>query len=48
MENISDIRLYDSDVIVTLSGINEYGENATKLESGLNSLVQIIDQKLNN
>ena len=48
VENISDIRLYDSDVIVTLSGINEYGENATKLESGLNSLVQIIDQKLNN
>ncbi len=47
-ENLNDIKLYESDPIVALSGISKYQENAPQLESGLNNLVNAIDQKLKN
>ncbi|MFA5932115.1 MAG: hypothetical protein WC793_01930 [Candidatus Paceibacterota bacterium] len=47
-ENTSDIRLYDSDVIVALSGISQYQNNATLLESAVKKLTDIINNKLNN
>ncbi|MCX6752575.1 MAG: thrombospondin type 3 repeat-containing protein [Candidatus Nomurabacteria bacterium] len=45
-ENLSDIKLYDNDTIVALGGISKYQENATQLESDLNSLATAINQKL--
>ena len=48
VENLSDIKLYDNDSIVALGGISKYKENTTQLESDLNNLVNVIDQKLKN
>jgi hypothetical protein len=48
LENTSDIRLYDSDVIVALGGISQYQNNATLLESADKNLIDIINNKLNN
>ena len=47
-ENISDMKLFDSDAIVALGGISKYQENAIKLESDLNNLANAINQKLSN
>lgn len=47
-ENLSDIRLYDTDVVVAINGISQYMENAEKLDSAVNNLANAIDQKLNN
>ena len=44
VENISDIKLYDTDVIVSLSAISQYEKNTTLLESAVSDLVN----KLNN
>ena len=48
VENISDIKLYETDVIVSLSGISQYEQNTTTLESNINALENTIRQKLNN
>ena len=45
-ENLSDLRLYDSDPIVALGGISKYQENATRLESDLYNLANAIIKKL--
>lgn len=47
-ENLSDIKLYDNDAIIALSGISKYEENANKLESDINNLANAINQKLKN
>lgn len=38
-ENLSDIKLFGTDVIVALSGISKYEENSTKLEADINALL---------
>lgn len=48
LENISDIKLYDTDAIVALSAISQYEKNAATLETTLNDLGSAIEQKLNN
>ncbi|TSC77986.1 MAG: Uncharacterized protein G01um101424_120 [Parcubacteria group bacterium Gr01-1014_24] len=48
VENISDIKLYDTDVIVSLSAISQYDQNTTTLQSAINSLAGAIGKKLNN
>ena len=48
VENISDIKLYETDVIISLSGISQYEQNTTTLESNINTLENTIWQKLNN
>ncbi len=48
LENISDIRLYESDTIVALSAIAQYAPNTDTLESSIDSLLITIQQKLNN
>jgi hypothetical protein len=48
VENTSDIRLYDSDVIVALGGISQYQNNANLLESAVKNLTNTINNKLNN
>lgn len=47
-ENLSDIKFYDSDAIVALSGISQYNQNTTLLQSAINKLRNAIEQKLNN
>ncbi len=47
-ENLSDIRLYDSDPIMALGGISQYQKNATRLKSDLYNLANAIIKKFNN
>ncbi|OGI60369.1 hypothetical protein A2641_01475 [Candidatus Nomurabacteria bacterium RIFCSPHIGHO2_01_FULL_37_25] len=46
IENLSDIRLYDSDPIMTLGGISNYQKNVNQLESSLGNLFTAVSQKL--
>lgn len=48
VENLSDIRLYDTDPVVSLSGITQYQKNSDALEAAANSLANTISQRLNN
>jgi hypothetical protein len=48
LENLNDIKLYDSDVIVALGGISQYETNSTLFLSSLKSLQDVISQKLGN
>ena len=48
VENLEDIKLYDTDVIVSLSGISQYQKNTATLESATNNLGNAIKQKLSN
>ncbi|MFA6520122.1 MAG: thrombospondin type 3 repeat-containing protein [Candidatus Paceibacterota bacterium] len=48
VENLSAIKLFDTDVIVALGGISQYEKNAAKLESDSNNLANAINQKLKN
>jgi len=48
LENTSDIKLFDTDAILALSGISKYEENANKLEIDFNNLINTVSQKLNN
>ncbi|HEV7702349.1 MAG TPA: hypothetical protein VGO63_02820 [Candidatus Paceibacterota bacterium] len=45
-ENVSDIRVYDTDVIVAMSGISQYETNADALEVATNNLANTINQRL--
>lgn len=47
-ENISDIKLFDTDTIVSLGAISKYGENTTALVSDIKNLQNKIREKLNN
>ena len=47
-ENLSDIKLYESDAIIALGGISKYQENSNQLELDLNNLANTINQKLKN
>jgi hypothetical protein len=48
VENISDIKLYSTDVVVALSAISEYDQNTATLNSAIQKLSDAINQKLNN
>jgi len=48
VENLNDIKLFESDVIVALGGISQFETNAAALESNLKNLADAINQKLNN
>ena len=47
-ENASDIRLFDTDPIVTLGGISQYQKNVAQLELSLKNFLEGIKQKLSN
>lgn len=47
-ENYSDIRLYDTDVIVSLSAMIQYGQNTVILETAASNLTKAIKQKWQN
>ena len=47
LENLSDIKMFDSDVIVVVGAVNKYEENVTLLEEAVIILVQNIYIKLN-
>jgi hypothetical protein len=46
MENLNDIKLYDTDVVVALSAISQYQTNAATLEATSQILADAIKQKL--
>lgn len=48
LENLNDITLYDSDVIVALGGISQYQTNITLYQSATQNLSNAINQKLKN
>jgi hypothetical protein len=48
MENTEDIRLYSTDIILSLGGISQYDKNITLLNSSLENLSNAITKKLNN
>ena len=46
VENLNDIKLFDKDIILAISGISQYQTNNTILESDLKSLGEAVNQKL--
>jgi hypothetical protein len=46
--NLENIKMYEKDSIVALSGITQYAENTTKLETAVTELMTVLLQKLNN
>lgn len=48
VENLNDIKLYDTDVIMALAGISKYEQNSTELVSNLQKLNDIVNKKLRN
>jgi hypothetical protein len=47
-ENVSDIKLYDTDPIVSLGAISQYDQSTTALQGVISNLNNAINQKLNN
>lgn len=47
-ENLNDIKLFDTDPVVSLGGISQYSQNTNTLLSDIANLQNIIQQKLNN
>ncbi len=47
-ENLSDIRLYDTDPIVAMGAISQYEKNSILLKTATKNLLGAIGQKLNN
>ena len=48
VENLEGIKLYETDVIVSLSAISQYDQNTIRLDLAINNLTEAITQKLNN
>lgn len=48
MENISDMKLFDSDPIVAIGAMSKYAENMISSQSALKALASAISKKLNN
>jgi len=48
VENINDMKLYDSDPILAIGAITQYNQNSTNMQLAVNNLTEIIKQKLNN
>jgi hypothetical protein len=47
-ENINDIRLYDTDSIIALTGISQYDSNVIALEEAVTGLGIMVEEKLSN
>lgn len=48
VENLSNMKLANTDVILAISALSRFGEDITALESAFNELLVKISQKLNN
>jgi len=48
MENVSDIQFFETDTVLAMSAINQYGENTNVLDAVIIKLSKAISQKLNN
>ena len=46
VENLKDMKLIDSDVVVALSAVSQYQNNANLLKGALNNLADMVSQKL--
>lgn len=47
VENLNDIRLFENDPMIALSGISKYEENAAQLTADINNLANAITEKFN-
>ena len=47
IENVSDMKLFDSDPIVAMGAMSQYENNMISFQSALNALVNAISQKWN-
>ncbi len=47
-ENISDIRMFDTDIVVAMGGISQYQTNTDNTQTAANNLANAITQKLRN
>ena len=45
-ENLSDMKLYDTDAIVTFSAVSQYSDNNTKLDSAISALMKANENEL--
>jgi hypothetical protein len=45
-ENISNMKYYDTDIVLAMNGITQYGINADNLETVVNKLANAINQRL--
>lgn len=48
VENLEDIKMYETDPILALSGISQYEKNATGLGEAIVNLINEVNQKLRN
>lgn len=48
MENVSDMKLFDSDPIIVIGAASKYEENMNLFQSALKALISAIGKKLNN
>jgi hypothetical protein len=48
MENLSDMKLFNTDPIVALGGMSKFSENANSLQTSFNKLATEIAEKINN
>jgi hypothetical protein len=48
LENLSDVKLMNKDVIIALTGISQYEQNSTDLETAVTNLANKIDKELSN
>ncbi len=48
LENLTDIRLYDTDPIMSMGAISQYKKNSELLDSAIQSLMDAVAKKLNN
>lgn len=46
IENINDIKLYETDSLLSLAAINKYNENTTSLQSSIQTISDAISKKL--
>lgn len=48
LENANDIKLYETDPILTMSAVSNYTKNTTSLDSAIKNIANLILEKLNN
>ena len=48
LENLTDLKSFDTDPVIAMGAINQYENNLNSLQSSLNALANLINKKLNN
>ena len=48
LENLTDVKMIDKDIIIALAGISQYDQNSDDLENAVTNLTNKLNQELNN